>query len=304
MGSLITTLGPKSADELGLFLPHEHVFSNFTSLDQSGYDAVPVEAVLSLMVPELERAQQAGVTALGEATSIGGGRRADVMLALSQAAGLPIVASTGIFREPWISDWAHDRGEAGLRDWMLAELTAGIGTSGLRAGWIKLRSGDTGLTPEQTALLRAAAAAGAATGAVIGSHTVAGRVARDQMDVIEGAGYSAGRFIWIHAQVEPDMEWNLQLARRGAWIEYDSLGDGRDDLFLERIRRMWDAGFGGHILLSHDRGWYDPAVPGGGTPQPYTYLSQIFIPKLLAVGFSAGDVEQMTRHNPFRAYAR
>ena len=47
---------------------------------------------------------------------------------------------------------------------------------------------------------------------------------------------------------------------------------------------MLDAGLGDRLLLSHDRGWYDPAQPGGGTPKPFTYLSEVFLPKLRAAG--------------------
>ena len=32
MAQLITTLGPKNADELGMILPHEHVFCRFAYL--------------------------------------------------------------------------------------------------------------------------------------------------------------------------------------------------------------------------------------------------------------------------------
>ncbi len=302
---LITNLGPKREDELGFILPHEHIFANFTRFDQSGYDQIPVEDVLRVIGPEIELAKAAGVTALAEATSIGGARRADVLKAVSDTTDFPILAATGIFREPWITDWAQTHSEEALRDWMLSELTSEIESSGVRAGWIKLRSGDDGLSEGQTKLLSAAARTGAATGAVIGSHTVRGRVARDQVDVIERAGYAAERFIWIHAQVEPEFEWNLELARRGAWIEYDGIGDSPADVvYLQRIRRMWDAGFGAQVLLSHDRGWYDPCEPNGGMPKPYTYLSEVFLPKLRTVGLDEAAIRQMTHSNPFRAFAR
>ena len=73
---------------------------------------------------------------------------------------------------------------------------------------------------------------------------------------------------------------------------------------MENINRLLDAGFGGQLLLSQDRGWYDPALPGGGTPKPYTYLSEVFLPKLAASGVDAGTIERVTRDNPFRAFAR
>jgi phosphotriesterase-related protein len=219
---------------------------------------------------------------------------------------LPLVVPTGIYREPWILDWAHDLSQGDLRDWMLGELQDEIEASGVRAGWIKLSAGDDGLTACETKILRAAAAAGAATNAVIGSHTVRGRVVRDQLDIIEAAGYSPERFIWIHTQAEPDFGLHLGIARRGAWIEYDAIGvEGLDDtFFIGLIQRMLDAGLGDQLLLSHDRGWYDPAQPNGGVPKPYTYLSDHFLPKLRAAGVDEATIRQLTHTNPFRAFAR
>ena len=304
MLAIITTLGLKQAPELGIILPHEHIFANFDSLDHGDAHTVTPETVLDHMGPSLRSAQAAGVTLLVDATSIGGARRADILAAVSAALDLPVVAATGIFREPWITQWVEQQGEEGLRVWMEHEITTGIEDSGVRAGWIKLRSGDDELSPAQTVLVRAAARAGAATGVVIGSHTVAGRVAARQVDVIEEAGYAAARFIWIHAQVEPDFAWNLELARRGAWIEYDGIGDSPSDaIYVDRILRMWEGGCGDHILLSQDRGWYDPVKPGGGIPKPYTYLTEIFLPKLASAGLSDQQIRQMTIHNPFNAYA-
>ena len=162
--------------------------------------------------------------------------------------------------------------------------------------------------PNDDALLdaysQAVTTAAAKVNAVIGSHTIRGSVVRNQLDIIERAGYTAERFIWIHAQAEPDFEINLEVARRGAWIEYDGIGGGDDDMYLDRIRRMLDAGLGDHVLLSHDRGWYDPAQPGGGIPKPFTYLSERFLPKLRQQGVGEPTIHELTQDNPFRAFAR
>jgi phosphotriesterase-related protein len=96
------------------------------------------------------------------------------------------------------------------------------------------------------------------------------------------------------------------MARRGAWIEYDAIGSPSfsDDFFIEHIQRVLEAGLGNQLLLSHDRGWYDPAQPGGGTPQPFTYINEHFLPKLRAAGLDEVTLKQLTQTNPFRAFAR
>ncbi len=64
MAQLITTLGPKSADELGMILPHEHVFVDLRTWDQPGYAQADPANVIELMGPEIAKARAAGVTAI------------------------------------------------------------------------------------------------------------------------------------------------------------------------------------------------------------------------------------------------
>ncbi len=300
---IFTTLGPRTSADLGFILPHEHVFVDLRTWDTPGHAQADREDVVRLMAPELRNAKAAGVTAVVECSTVGVGRRADIDRAVSKAADTPVVVPTGVYREPWIPDWVRDASEAQLTDWMLGELQGEIEESGVRAGWIKLSAGDDGITPCEAKILRAAAAAGRETNAVIGSHTIRGRVVRDQLQIIESARYTADRFIWIHTQAEVDFSLHLEMARRGAWLEYDWIGS-QDDRDIENIRRLLDADLVGQLLLSQDRGWYDPALPGGGTPKPYTYLSEKFLPKLLAAGVTEATIHQLTHTNPFNAFSR
>jgi phosphotriesterase-related protein len=186
---------------------------------------------------------------------------------------------------------------------MLGELQDEIDTSGVQAGWIKLSAGDNGLTSCEAKILRAAAIAGRESNAIIGSHTIRGSVVRDQLDILEMLGYPAERFIWIHTQAELDFELHLEMARRGAWLEYDAIGND-DDHDLQNIQRILEAGFGNRLLLSHDRGWYDPALPGGCVPRAFTYLPEQFLPRLRAAGVDEITIHQLTHTNPFQAFAR
>ena len=304
MPELITTLGPMTRDQLGMILPHEHVFVDLRTPDQPGYAEADPADVVRLMAPEIERIKALGVTALVECSTGGVGRRADIDRAVSEATAFPIVVPTGNYREPWIPAWVAEASEGALRDWMLAELTDEIEQSGVRAAWIKLSAGDDGITDLEARILRAAAAAARQTNAVIGSHTIKGRVVMDQLDIIEAAGADPSRFISIHTQLEPDRDMHLAVARRGAWIEFDSIGNTEDDWNIDLIHNALDAGFVDQILLSHDRGWYDPAKPGGGEPKPYTHLSEVLIPKLIASGIDEATIVRLTHDNPFRAFAR
>jgi len=289
-----------------MILPHEHVFVDLRTWDQPGYAQAEPADVIALMAPEIARARAVGISAIVECSPVGVGRRADILKAVSEATDFPLVVPTGIYREPWVPDWAHEASEEKLRDWMQGELATEIEATGVQAGWVKLSAGDDGLTDCEAKILRAAAAAGAATNAVIGSHTIRGRVVRDQLDVVEAAGYTPERFIWIHTQAEPDFELHLEIAQRGAWIEYDGIGgeEETDEDYVQCILRVLEAGLGHRLMLSHDRGWYDPTQPGGGTPRPFTYINEQFLPQLQAAGVDEATIRQLTHTNPFRAFAR
>ena len=132
--------------------------------------------VIALMGPEIAKSQALGVTALVECSAVGVGRRADILRAISEATGFPIIVPTGIYREPWVPAWAHVASEDVLALWMQRELEGEIERTGVRAGWIKLSAGDDHITPCEAKILRAATRASLATGAIMGSHTIRGRV--------------------------------------------------------------------------------------------------------------------------------
>jgi phosphotriesterase-related protein len=305
MTVLHTTLGAYESTQLGMLLPHEHIFVDLRTPDTAGQGQAALEDVVGLMVPELERARALGVTALVECSPVGVGRRVDLVKAVSLAANFPVVVATGIYREPWVPDWAHLAPPEVLQGWMQGELQVGIGQTGVRAGFIKLSAGDDGLTAVEEKILRAAAHAGTTCGAAIGSHTIRGQVVLHQLDILESEGFDPRRFISIHAQAEEDFGLSLEIARRGAWLSYDGIGWGADDeRYIQRITAMLAGGFGAQLMLSMDRGWYDPAQPGGGAPKPYTYLNQEFLPKLRAAGLDEATLRQLTAENPFRAFSR
>lgn len=304
MKVLHTTLGPKRADELGMILPHEHIFVDLRTPDQPGYAEAEAADVVKLMAPQVEAAKVRGITAIVECSTGGVGRRADMDLAVSLATGMPIVVPTGNYREPWIPAWVATASEAALEAFMVREMTEGMDNTPVLAAWIKLSAGDDGITALEERILRAAVRAARRTGAIIGSHTSRGRVVMAQLDIIEDEGYRADRFISIHTQNEPDFGLNLAVAERGAFIEYDNIGNTEDAPMADRIVRVLEAGRATQLLLSHDRGWYDPAQPGGGTPKPFTHLSDVMLPLLRERGVDEDTIRQLMVRNPFEAYSR
>ena len=299
--ALFTTLGPLTRDRLGMILPHEHVYVDFRSPDDPDHAKGPVEDVVRKIAPEIEKLKPLGITAMVDCTPVGVGRRADAVLAVSHATGFPIVAPTGIYREPWIPQWAKDADEAALEAWMLRELNERFDEADYKAGWIKLSAGDDGITPLEAKILRAAARASRATGAVIGSHTIKGSVVMDQLDIIEKEGGDPSRFISIHTQLEKDVGLNIAVAERGAWIEFDNISWVEDEELLPRVLDVLE---GGLADAAQPRQWLVRSDEAGRRGAALYAAQRELYAQAARLGRRRGNITQLTHDNSFDAFSR
>ena len=307
-GRIHTIKGAVEPERLGLVLPHEHLFTDLRGPSVPGYAQGDEDAVLKLLKPHLDEASALGVTALVECSTVGVGRNLRILQRLAADSAIQIVAPTGVYRDAYIPESLREVSEDFLADLWTKELTEGIDGTSIRAGFIKLAMSDDGPLPLEVRNLRAAVKASQRTGAVIGSHTVGGKVARQEIDVLEESGLDLHRFIWIHAQTEPDTSILLEAARRGAFVELDSVGapyQVQEEL-VDKVLALIGAGYIDRILLSHDAGWYNPAradgLPDGGF-RGYTALVRDFIPTLLSRRVTEAQVKQITVDNPVEAFA-
>jgi phosphotriesterase-related protein len=264
--------------------------------------------VAKVVEPYLAEIAAQGVTALVECSTVGVGRNLPVLQRLAEATPIHILAPTGVYRDAYIPEALRGTSEADLGSLWIREMTEGIEGTAVRAGFIKLAMSDDGPTALEVRNLRAAARASEATGCVIASHTIGGRVAREEMEVLAKAGLDLNRFIWVHAQTEPDLSILKEAAHRGAFVELDSVGapfQAQEEL-LGTALALIEAGLIDHLLLSQDAGWYNPAR-ADGLPEDgyrgYTALVKEFIPALLRGGLTEEQVRHITGANPVRAFA-
>ena len=305
---LHTLHGPIDEDTLGLILPHEHLFTDLRGPHVADYAQAEPSAVVSVVGAHLAEAAAAGITALVECSTVGVGRNLSILQSLAENTPIHIVAPTGVYREAYIPDALRVMSEDELSDLWTKELTEGIEGTSITAGFIKLAMSDDGPTALEIRNLKAAAKASRNSGAVIAVHTIGGKIARQEMDVLEEAGLDLQRFIWVHAQTESDLSILEEAARRGAYVELDTVGapfQNQTEL-LDTAIALIQAGFSEQLLLSHDAGWYNPASPDGlpeGGYRGYTALTKEFIPALLERGISEEQVRLITVANPVRAFA-
>ena len=299
-----TTQGPVLARGLGIVLPHEHIFTDLRGPTTPGYGQVDAADVVRVMAPLLADARDKGVGVLIECTGIGVGRNVAVIAQVAEASGLPVVVPTGVYGRANFAPPEHQNmTEDELTTLFVSEIRDGIEGTGIKAGFIKIATDEGPMNALLEKILRAAGRAASQTGAAIASHTPVGSNAVRQIDILESID-PVIRFIWVHAQNESNRNLHLQLAARGAYIEFDSLGwnPGQDPTYIAAIKNLLAAGHGDRILLSHDAGWYQPGQANGGTQKPFTYLIDTFIPKLRDAGVDDATIRMITQTNPVRAF--
>ena len=209
-----TLTGSIEMDALRLILPHEHLFTDLRGPSVPDYAQGDTSAVVEVVRPFLAEAYAAGVTALVECSTVGVGRNLSVLRALAEATPIHIFAPTGVYRDGYIPAALCDLSESALADLWTRELTEGIEGTAIRAGFIKLAMSDDGPTPLEIRNLKAAARASQTTGAVIAIHTIGRRITRQEMNILSEAGLDLQRFIWVHAQTEPEVSVLKEVARR------------------------------------------------------------------------------------------
>ena len=309
---LMTTAGPIKQSAAGLILPHEHLFTDLRGPDKPGHGNADLQDVVRVMEPLLKEATRAGVDTLIECTTIGVGRNVPVIAELARRTGMQIVVPTGVYgRANFAPKRYAEMSEDELAQWMMMEIVVGIDDSRVpnlhrvQAGFIKTAASDTELRPLEEKFLRASARASLQTGVAIASHTTSGKVAQRQVDILKALGLEADRFVWVHAQAEADGEIHKELARRGAYIELDSVGSSEqeDEKILKMIQALIAAGHENRILISHDAGWYNPGQQDGGKQRGFTALTKSFVPKLKKAGLSEAQISKLTKANPFRAFS-
>ena len=82
------------------------------------------------------------------------------------------------------------------------------------------------------------------------------------------------KFIFVHAGTDKDHE----VAKRGAWVEYDGISRDSADRYIQLIKSMLENGYEDNLLISQDAGWYNVGQPKGGNIRGFAYIIEDFVP--------------------------
>ena len=300
----MTVGGPITLPRLGRTLMHEHILVDFIGAEKVSSNRYNPDEVFQTALPHLKRVHELGCQSFVDCTPNWLGRDVRLLRRLSQASGLNIVTNTGYYgarQHLFLPAHVKDETQAQIAARWTREFEAGIDSTDIKPGLIKIGVDAGKLSDLNQKIVAAAAITHLKTGLTIAGHTGDGAAAKEQLDLLERLGVNAQAFIWVHAQSEKNSQLHIDAARRGCWIEFDGINRNTLDRHVTLVRSMRDNSLLDRVLVSQDSGWYHVGETGGGEFRGYDLLFTQFIPALRAAGFTTQEIDQLLVDNPQRA---
>ncbi|WP_420802924.1 phosphotriesterase family protein [Streptomyces murinus] len=293
-----TVLGDIRPQELGVCDAHDHLFLRSRQLPGKELDDIAAARA------ELEAFRAVGGAAVVQWTPHGMGRRAADLATLSRATGVHLVCATGLHQAPHVAPELLAGLRGRLAEVFVTELTEGIGTTGVRAGLIKVAGGFHTLDAHARWTMAAAAEAHHATGAPIAVHLELGTGALDVLDLLCGElGVPGDRVILGHLNRFPDPVTQRQAATSGCWLAFDGPSRAHhatDWQMPAGARALAEAGFGDRLLLGGDTVTAGARSVDGGPGLPY--LLRRLRPRL-AAELGTELVDRILTEHPGKAFS-
>ncbi|MFT7474634.1 MAG: phosphotriesterase-related protein [Verrucomicrobiales bacterium] len=286
-----TVLGPVTDHNLGLTLMHEHVLFDFSvclsaplnAREQAMADrpvepgtvgalrfnpCVVIENLrqrdIALAVEEVAEFTAVGGRTMVDPTNASTGRDPEGMAEIARRTGLNLVMGSGYYCQVALDEAFARRSVDDISNEIVRDLTEGIGGTDIRAGLIGEIGTSSPITAGEERSLRAAARAQARTGAPLMIHMDGWkREGQRVIDLIEEEGGDVHRTVICH--MNPawfDLEYQVGLLERGAYLEFDMFGN--DHFYppdraspgevpaIGAVAKLLDLGYLSQLLISQD----------------------------------------------------
>lgn len=320
MSDLTTVTGPISADALGKTLMHEHLVIGYPGWEADTLRPGPdAEERFARCVDRIEEMKSLGFSSMLDPCPADLGRDVELMAKVAQKTGFQIICATGLYKQAEGSyPYWHMRQNFGptvdaMAELFIKEINEGVGSTGIRAGIIKVATGPGQMSDYERTVFEAAAKASVATGAPITTHTDRGTVGDVQQQVLTENGALAHRIVIGHSCGTSDHDYHMGLARGGSYLGFDRFGLEMlqpDDARADALARIIQAGAGDRVVISHDSVWCwrgEPVPPAidqamGETWNP-SHFSLRIVPKLRDRGITEEQIDTLLVDNPRRYFA-
>ena len=261
-------------------------------------------ADLDLMADEVNATAQDGVSCIVNGGTRDLGQNVERLRALAERVELHIVLAGGLWTQPRyppeIAQQTEEEVAADFQRDAEAERWGAIGEIG----------SSMTMHPDERKVLRASCTVHLRTGLPLFTHTPhqgCSSCALEQLDIIEDMGVDP-RLVCIGHLADivgdPQAELHRELARRGAFLGFDTVGHQITQGDAEKVRMIVsviDAGYEDHVLLSADFAREAELKANGGAG--YSSVPTIFVPKLRYAGVPDETIRKILVDNPRRFLA-
>ncbi|MFK7853118.1 MAG: phosphotriesterase [Granulosicoccus sp.] len=342
INSVMTVTGPIEASALGNTLMHEHILNdcscwwnkpantdrdylanaevNIQILSELRQDPFVCKHNLALdnealAVDELSEFKSSGGNTVVDPTCRGIGRNPEALVRIAQKTGLNIVMGSGYYLQSSHPAELKSMSVEEVAAQIVYEAHEGISTGSdsqtenIRIGLIGEIGVSSDFTAEERKSLQGAARAQVQTGLPLMVHLPGWfRLGNEVLDVVENEGVDPRRVVLCHMNPSHfDRDYQLQLAQRGAFIEYDMIGMDyfyadqqvqcpSDEDAASGIITLAEQGHLDKVLLSQDVFLKMMLTRYGGNG--YAYIQRHFLPRLQRHGLNDADLIQLTHQNP------
>ena len=316
-GGVQTYRGTIDPAHLGMTLIHEHVFVRDLELERNTADHEwEPDMAVERAIRGLVALHELGVRSVVDLTVLGLGR--DVRLVAEVAARVPVnlVASTGMYGADVLPLHFRVRGPGRLVsgpeplvELFLRDIEEGIAGTPIRAGMIKVMSGDAGMTESVEQVMMAAAHAHERSGVPITTHSEPRlRNGPAQQAHLVALGVPAERIIIGHSGDSDDLAYLRAIMDAGSTVGLDRFGMAHvldDERRIDTVVSLVELGYADRMVLSHDAAFYSHVTPPSWRAEhaprwEMGHIPRHVLPALRERGVSAADVEQMLVTNPAR----
>lgn len=259
--AVMTVLGKRNVDELGICAPHEHVYIDmsvfFAPPEEIGrksmaYKPVTMESLGVLkrnpfavldnvqmldeetQLEEILAFKSAGGKTIVDASTVGLGRDPELLAKAAAKTGLNIIAGAGFYVEGAQKEETLAMSVEEIEEQIVKEIEKEIGHSGIQAGFI----GEIGIShimfPFEKKSLIGACRAQVRTGAPLMIHINPWSTQGDgAMEIVKEHKIAPEQVVICHSDVENREDYIFRLLDMGVYVEFDNWGK---EMFTDR----WD----------------------------------------------------------------
>ncbi|MGW0803245.1 phosphotriesterase family protein [Nonomuraea sp. NPDC002799] len=290
---LRTVTGPvRAAAITGAVLPHEHLRTDMrwaVGIDSDPHRWLDEDTTVTAELRELRQSEQLGLVV--ELTCMGMGRDAGALARVAAGSRVPVIASTGLFAEPFTN--VGDADADTLTKLLMEEILSGVDGTGVFPGVIgEVGSWGADPTPREERCLVAAARAALQSRLPVAAR---GQNSLAVLEILLGQNLPGSRVAVDYAG--SDVGAARKIAEADAYVSLSSLSAGPDQAARIALGLIED-GHAERLLLSTGLHRVAQVQRYGGAG--YAHLFHALLPRLREAGVGEDLIRLITNENPVR----